>query len=295
MRSIPIDAQLLAAIDPKFEPKPMIISVALTGAVPEKSKYPSLPTEPNEIAETALACGELGASVVHLHMRDSSGRQVQDAEKLIECIQLIRATNPFLVICATSTSRGASSIEDRLTALRLPAEFLPDMVSLSLGSYNTPAGVNLNPRDEIEAISASLAVAGVAPELEIFEPGMMYTFFRLYQQQKIAKPAIVNILLGVDGASAATARELLHIADLVPEDIEWAVAGIGAFQRRTVWLGAVLGGNVRVGMEDDPRGESIGWTNEQSVERAAFAANALGRHIASPAETRSRLGLKATN
>lgn len=283
--------KLLASIDPKFEPKPMIISVALTGAVPTKSKYPTLPTEPREIAETALACGELGASVVHLHMRNASGLQVQDESRLLEAIQLIRSDNPSLVICATSTSRSASSIEERLTALRLPKQFLPDMVSLTLGSYNTPTGVNLNPREDIEAIASSLSQAGVAPELEIFEPGMMYTFFRLYRQQKIEKPAIVNILLGVDGASPATARELLHIADLVPEDIEWAVAGIGAFQKRTVWLGALLGGNVRVGMEDDPRGESEGWTNEHSVRRAVSAASAVERQIASPAEARLRLGL----
>jgi 3-keto-5-aminohexanoate cleavage enzyme len=286
-----VQQNLLASIDPKFKPKPMIISVALTGAVPSKSKYPTLPTEPREIAEAALSCGDLGASVVHLHMRDADGRQVQDEEKLLESIQLIRAGNPSLVICATSTSRGANSMEDRLTALRLPEPFLPDMVSLTLGSYNTPSGVNLNPREEIEEIASSLSAAGIAPELEIFEPGMMYTFFRMFSQQKIEKPALVNILLGVDGASPANARELLHIADLVPEDTEWAVAGIGAFQKRTVWLGAVLGGNVRVGMEDDPRGESDGWTNEDSVRRAVSAARAVDRQVASPAETRLRLGL----
>ena len=295
MSAADIDRKFLDPINPKFEPKPMIISAALTGAIPTKSRYPSLPTEPREIAETALACAELGASIAHLHMRDEDGIQVQDEDRLLETIQLIRAENPALVICATSTSRGATSIHERLTALRLPKPYLPDMVSLTLGSYNTPTGVNLNPREEIEAIAEHLAETGVAPELEIFEPGMMYTFFRLRQQQKIEKPAIVNILLGVEGASPATARELLHIADLVPQDVEWAVAGIGAFQKRTLWLGAVLGGNVRVGMEDDPRGESDGWTNEDSVKRAVSAANAVERQIASPEETRIRLGLVQPN
>lgn len=279
------------AIDPRFEPKPMIITAALTGAVPSKSRYPTLPTAPLEIAETALACADLGASTVHLHMRDHQGNQTQDLEKLLETIQRIRSANPSLIICATSTSRGSTSLNDRISALGLPKQDLPDMLSLTLGSYNTPTGVNLNPREEIDFIAGAIADAGVTPELEIFEPGMMYTYFRMRREGRISKPGIVNILLGVDGASAASARELLHISELVPPDIEWAVAGIGAFQKRTVWLGAVLGGNVRVGMEDDPRGESEGWTNEDSVKRAVFAAHSLDRSIATPAEARVRLGL----
>jgi len=277
--------------DPRFQPKPMIITAALTGAVPSKSRYPTLPTAPREIAETALACADLGASTVHLHMRDHQGNQTQDLEKLLETIQLIRSANPTLIICATSTSRGSTSLNDRILALGLPTQYLPDMLSLTLGSYNTPTGVNLNPRDEIDFISEAIADAGVTPELEIFEPGMMYTYLRMRREGKISKSGIINILLGVDGATAASARELLHISELVPPDIEWAVAGIGAFQKRTVWLGAVLGGNVRVGMEDDPRGESEGWTNEDSVRRAVLAAHSLDRSIATPAEARARLRL----
>ena len=291
MSEDPVVPKLDWVIDPRFEPKPMIITAALTGAVPSKSRYPTLPTLPREIAETALACADLGASTVHLHMRDHQGNQTQDLEKLLETIQLIRSENPSLIICATSTSRGSKSLNDRISALGLPKQDLPDMLSLTLGSYNTPTGVNLNPREEIDFIAGAIADAGVTPELEIFEPGMMYTYLRMRREGKISKPGIVNILLGVDGATAASVRELLHISELVPPDIEWAVAGIGAFQKRTVWLGAVLGGNVRVGMEDDPRGESEGWTNEDSVKRAVFAAHSLDRSIATPAEARVRLGL----
>ena len=269
----------------------MIITAALTGAVPTKSKYPKLPTEPNEIAETALSCAELGVATVHLHMRDKRGLQSQDPERLLETIRLIRQGNPELIICATSTSRGSNSLAERLTALRLPAAYLPDMLSLTLGSYNTPTGPNVNPREGIEEIAMALKETSVAPELEIFEPGMLYTYFRLRKTEKIEKAAIVNILLGVDGASPASARELLHIVDLVPRGIEWAVAGIGAFQKHTVWLGAIHGGNVRVGMEDDPKGQFDGWTNQDSVKRAVHAAHAVGRAVATPLEARVRLGL----
>lgn len=280
-----------ASVNPQYSAAPLIITVALTGAVPSKSRYPSLPIEPKEIADQALACAEIGASTVHLHMRDQDGLQTQDPEKLLETMRLIRVEKPELVICATSTSRGAQSIGERLTALSLPPEELPDMMSLTMGSYNTPLGINANPREEIELLAAGMASAGVAPELEIFEPGMMYTYFRMREQEKIVKPAIVNILLGVDGAGAANARELLHIVDLIPHDTEWAVAGIGLYQKPMVWLGALLGGNVRVGMEDDPRGEHDGWTNMDSVIRATRIGEEVGRAISSAVETRRRLGL----
>jgi 3-keto-5-aminohexanoate cleavage enzyme len=284
-----------AAINPKVEAPPIIITVALTGAVPEKSKYPTLPTEPEEIAEQALVCAELGASTVHLHMRDERGIQVQDSERLLQTLRLIRAENPDLVICATTTSRGSTSLDERLTPLTLPAEDLPDMVSLTMGSYNTPIGINANPYDEIEALSARMMAVGVAPELEVFEPGMLYTYFRMRRDKKISTPAIINILLGVDGASAASPRELIHMVDLVPRGVEWAVAGIGSYQKPMVWLGALLGGNVRVGMEDDPRGEHSGWSNTDSVARAVRIAHDVGRGISTTQETRERLNLPRRN
>lgn len=269
----------------------VIITVALTGAVPQKSKYPTLPITPEEIAEQALACAEAGASTVHLHMRDESGKQTQDALRLQRTIELIRAQNPQLIICATTTSRGAAGLSDRLVPLQLPKQVLPDLASLTLGSYNTPTGVNINPPDQIEELAKQMKMVGVVPELEIFEPGMLYTFFRLRDAGKIAKPGIVNILLGVEGASAANERELRHMVGLVPEDLEWAVAGIGKYQNSMVELGIRLGGNVRVGMEDNPRGDHANWSNVDSVKKAVEIAAKYGRRICTPAEARVRLGL----
>lgn len=271
----------------------LIITVALTGAVPEKSKYPSLPVDPEEIARAAIDCADAGASIVHLHMRDAAGRQTQDQSRLMTTMTLIRAEKPQLIICATTTSRGAKNLEDRLTPLRLPAEKLPDLASLTMGSYNTPYGVNLNPRDEIETLAIEMMRSGVAPELEIFEPGMLYTYYRMKEAGKIARPAIINILLGVEGASAANERELRHLVGLVPTGMEWAAAGIGKYQKQMVELAVAMGGNVRVGMEDNPKGEHAGWTNVDSVQQAVSIAQTAGRNIATPEEARRRLGLKS--
>lgn len=269
----------------------MIISVALTGAIPEKSKYPNLPTEPEEIAASALNCSEAGASIVHLHMRDSEGRQTQDLERLGQTIEILRRERPELIICATTTSRGANSFDDRLTPLRLPRELLPDLASLTLGSYNTPFGVNVNPESEIRLLLEEMGRVGVLPELEIFEPGMLYTYFRLRNQHLISRVPMINMLLGVHGALPALPRELVHLVDLVPPGVEWAVAGIGRHQGRMTLLGALMGGNVRVGMEDDPRGEGGNWSNVDAVKRAVQAAKIANRDVASATEARARMSL----
>lgn len=271
--------------------KPMIISVALTGAVPSKERYPNLPTTPVEIANQALECAEIGASVAHIHVRDADGKPTHSVELLAEIVSLIRKENPELILCATTTSRGSSSLKERLSPFSLQEELLPDLASLTIGSYNTPTGANINPQAEIIAISAEMVLAGVRPEAEIFEPGMLYQLNRLVSSNLIPPPAIVNILLGIEGASPASARELVHMVDLVPPGIEWAVAGIGRFQKNTTILGALMGGNVRVGMEDDPRGEDADWTNQKSVKRACQIGDFVGRPIEDPVGARKRLGL----
>lgn len=274
--------------------KPLIISAALTGAVPSQAKYPTLPTQPLEIAEQALLCAELGASVVHLHTRDEDGNQTQDLDRLLAAVEAIRAENSELIICATTTSRGAGSLQERTTGLRLPEHLLPDMASLTLGSYNTPFGVNVNPAHEIEALLNEMAAKGVKPELEIFEPGMIHYWNQLVAEGKAPDAAIANVLLGVLGASPASAKSLVDIVGALPSDLEWAVAGIGHYQKPMVALGVAMGGHVRVGMEDDPRGEHEGWTNMDSVRRAVVIADAVGRPVASPSQAREFLGLSET-
>lgn len=274
--------------------KPVIVTVALTGAVPEKAKYPSLPITPIEIAEQALACAELGASTVHLHMRDGEGKQCQDPDPLLETMRLIRASRPELIICATTTSRGAGGLSDRLTALNLDAIDLPDMVSLTLGSYNTPLGINANSFEGISAIAERSLEVGVKVELEIFEIGMVYNYFALRKKGLLGNTAIANILLGVAGAGPADSGVLNYIVSKLPSEFEWAGAGIGRYQRPISWLSIGMGGNVRVGMEDDPRGDYLGWSNGDSVKRVVRFAECFGRCIESPRAARVRLGLNGS-
>lgn len=271
--------------------RPLVITVALTGAVPTKERYPRLPTSPTEIAADAVACAEAGASIVHIHMRDGAGEPSHSAELFAETIGLIRQQSPELIICATTTSRGSRTLSDRTAALQLDEALLPDLASLTLGSYNTPRGVNSNPPADILEILAAMHATGVVPEIEIFELGMVDTLNRLRKESLIPHTAPVNIFLGVEGALNATAQNLVAAVTTLPDGAIWSGAGIGRFQKTAIALAIAMGGGVRVGLEDDPRGEHPDWTNVDSVQRACALAESLGRTIATPATTRQILGL----
>jgi len=273
---------------------PLIVTAALTGAVVSKEKYPLLPITPSEIARDALACEAAGASIVHLHMRAQFGEPTQDGDRFAETIQLIRQQSPRLIVCATTTSRGSSSVSDRIAALQLAPPDLPDMASLTLGSYNTPTGINRNPPDEILEILAAATSVGVLPEIEIFELGMIGTLSRLRQRELIPPNAPVNILVGVEGALDATAQNLVNAVTALPEHMTWLGAGIGKFQNSANALAIAMGGGVRVGMEDDPRGSHENWSNVDAVKRAVKISKAFGRAISTPLMTRKMLGLGNT-
>ena len=270
---------------------PVVINVALTGAVPSSGKFPSLPVSPKEIASQAVVCAEAGASIVHLHMRDESGLATQDREAFAQTVSLIREQKSDLIICGTTTSRGAATLADRMAYLTLSPEVRPELASLTLGSYNTPTGINKNPDDEIISLAEAMAENDITPEFEIFEAGMVETFFRLRDRGLFPKRPYFNILLGVQGASPATPSALFHIIEKLPQEAVWSVAGIGHFQKPMNALAIAAGGHVRVGMEDDPRGEHDGWTNLDSVKRAVCLAEAVGRSVSQQSETRQLFGL----
>jgi 3-keto-5-aminohexanoate cleavage enzyme len=270
--------------------KPLIINVALTGAVPLKSDYPFLPITPEEIADDVKLCAERGAQVFHIHLRDESGNPTQDRKLFEETIQRIRQSSPGVLVCVTTSSRASKNVEERFAPLNLTGGAQPELASLSLGSFNFPTTISENSPAEIEQLAVAMKERGIMPELEVFEPGMLTTAHSLRSKGILPEKAVVNILLGNRGTSAATAQALTPFLSQLPEDAEWAVAGIGRFQRKTTMLGVALGGNVRIGMEDDPVGDESGnWSNVKAVELAVAMAELAGRPLASLEETRARL------
>ena len=277
---------------PLREYDPMIINVALTGAVPTKEDSPHVPMTPSEIAADALACAREGASIVHLHMRDESGRPTQDVSLYSETIAAIRKEAPDLVVCASTSSRVDPRPEARVAPLRLPPAVRPDMASLTLGSFNFPNGPSVNPPGEIVEILEEMRVNGVKPELEIFEPGMVNTAHSLIEKGLIGSPPYFNILLGSMGTAPASMGMLAFIVDRLPDDALWAGAGIGMFQRPMTIAAAVMGGHVRTGLEDAPRSSTgAPSSNVAAVRVAVEAARLCERPVATPGETRRTLGL----
>lgn len=270
--------------------RPAIISVALTGAVPSKKDFPNLPNTPREIAAEVIRCAHLGAQVFHLHMRDEHDNNTQDQNLFSETILRIRHEVPEVLICVTTSSRASNSWEDRLKPLMLEGDAKPDLASLSLGSFNFPRTVSLNPAEEVNLLASAMKERGIVPELEVFEPGMVDFSALLQRKDLLPATLVMNILLGNRGTSPATAQALVPFISPLSDTTEWALAGIGRFQRKAIMLGISLGANVRVGMEDDPAGDgSLSWSNLKAVELAIQACEDAKREIATPMEARHRM------
>lgn len=270
----------------------MVINAALTGAVPAKADNVRLPVTPEEIAADAVACAEAGASVVHVHVRDESGAPVHRQDLYERAIGPIRESAPELVVCVTTSSRVDPDPAARMIGLEIDGALRPEMASLTLGSFNFPRTVSANPPATIVALLERMAELGVRPEFEVFELGMVNTLHALAERGLVPDPPVVNILLGSLGSAPAFVGDLARIVERLPPGAEWAAAGVGIFQRPMSIAAAVMDGNVRTGLEDNPGGDgSSRWGNVEAVQLADEAAALAGRAVASPAEVRARFGL----
>jgi uncharacterized protein (DUF849 family) len=270
----------------------MIINVALTGAVPGKDDNPLLPITPEEIAADAIACAEAGAAVVHLHVRDEVGAPVHRRDLYERAIAPIRDAAPEVAICVTTSSRVDPLPASRMIGLELDDDLRPEMASLTLGSFNFPNTVSINPPVTIVRLLERMGELDVRPEFEVFEPGMVNTLHVLAERGLVPDPPVVNILLGSMGSSPAFVGDLARIVERLPPEAEWAAAGIGIFQRPITIAAAIMDGNVRTGLEDNPHGGGAErWGNADAVSLAVEAAKLAGRSVASTAEARRRFGL----
>ena len=180
---------------------------------------------PEEIAADAIACGEAGASVVHIHVRDESGAPVHRRDLYERAIGPIRARAPELVVCVTTSSRVDPDPATRMVGLELDGDLRPDMASLTLGSFNFPKTISANPPDTIVALLERMAELEIRPEFEVFELGMVNTLHLLAERGLVPDPPVVNILLGSRGSAPAFVGDLARI-------VESAAAGLRVGRRR---------------------------------------------------------------
>ena len=273
----------------------LIITVAATGNVPTKEMNPHLPVTPEEIAETAVRCREAGASLIHVHARDVAGKPTLDPEVFARIHRLISECSDIIVQISTG-GRAGMDPEARAAAVR---RIRPEMASLTTGSMNFPDRVYANPFDVVEYLAEAMKEAGTKPEMEIFELGMIANALTLAGKGLTLPPLHFDFVLGNRGSLPASPKNLLFLSESLPPDSTWTVAGIGRWQLPMAVLAIVMGGHVRVGLEDNLyyrkgtlKGTGELATNEQLVARVVRIAAEVGRPIASPDEARAILGLK---
>lgn len=265
----------------------LIITAAITGAETLKRDQPNLPITPDEQAIAAKACVEAGASVIHLHVREDDGSPSQRTERFQESIEKIRSAAPGVIIQISTGGAVGESLSNRLKPLGLR----PEMASLNLGSVNFGNDVFVNTPTDIESFGLKMKELSIVPELEVYEAGMVEMIPYYEKKGILGSHHHVQFVLGVRGGMSGDLRNLLHMISLLPENSTWGVAGIGRFQLPLAVHAILLGGNVRVGFEDNiyERKGVIAKSNADLVSRIVRLSREVGRQIASPDEARLAL------
>ena len=269
----------------------VIVTAALTGAVTTKENNPNLPTQPEEIAKSAFACWKAGASAVHIHVRDDNDKASMRFDKFKETVDMIRGANCPLLINLTSSGGQGFSWEDRIRPFK---ELKPDMASFDAGTMNwLNSVVFMNEPEFLELCGKEMIAAGVKPEIEVFDIGMLNTAKYYLKKGIIKAPAHFQLCLGAPGGMEATAENLLYLVNHLPEDCTWSAFGIGKGANEIMMTALAIGGNVRVGLEDNVYYNSgeLAESNEQFIDRVVRITKELGKSVATPDEARGILSL----
>jgi len=278
-----------------------IISAALTGVLATREQCPAIPYTPVEIAEEAMRAAEAGAAIVHIHARKPDGGPDWSVETFAEIFSEVRARTDAII----NFSTGAVGIpaEERIAHIR---DLKPEMAALNMGSMNYAIysekrkvfyhdHVFANPFHDIQFFLETMNAAGVRPEMECFDTGHIGNTRPLIDMGVLEPPLQFSLIMGVLGGIPGTTRHLVDQVDSLPAGSHWQVIGIGLNQWPLVAAAITMGGNVRVGLEDNFYVEEgkMARGNGELVEKAARLCGDLGHEVASIAEARSQLGLKS--
>lgn len=269
----------------------LIITAAITGSRISRETAPYIPITPEEIVQSAIECWEAGAAMVHIHVRDpQTGLGTQDMELFRQVVDALRDKTDLILCLTTSGIPGRNlPAEERLAPLGLK----PEVASFDAGSINLGGSVFMNSPEFLQQAAEKMRAAGVKPELEIFELGMLLTCLRMRDEGKLDEPLHFQLVLGTPWGAPATPRSLIYLHEYIPADATWSVIGIGKGHLPMSLMAMVMGGHIRVGMEDNiyySRGV-LAKTNAQFVERIVRLAREYGREVATPDEARRILKL----
>ena len=277
----------------------VVVTAALTGVAANRNQCQWIPYTPQEIAEEALACYNAGASVVHIHARENDGSPSWRVEVFREIMEEVRKRCPIII----NFSTGAVLVERdaRIAHIR---ELKPEIAALNMGTMNyakySPKRKNFvfsvvfhNPFDDIMFFLDTMNQNGIKPECECFDLGHLESIFPL-MDMGLLKNFQISLIMGVVGGMAATARNLAHVSSLVPTGVSWEVIGISQEQWLLIATALALGGNIRVGLEDNfylsPGEMSQG--NGPLVGKAVRMTRDIGREPATVEEARAILKVR---
>ncbi|MFZ5753941.1 MAG: 3-keto-5-aminohexanoate cleavage protein [Bacillota bacterium] len=268
----------------------VIITIAPTGNVPTKEMNPHLPVTPQEIADQIYECWKEGASVAHIHARDKEGKPTSDVNVYREILERLAEKKDCDIITQLSTGgRAGNSYLERGQMICLK----PEMASLATGSSNFPTKANLNDLETIAYLAGQMRAYGVKPEIEVFDTAMLANAMQLVKQGVIDWPLQINLVLGVPGSQPASFQQLFFLYQNLPQGATWTVSAIGKDHVPLSTMALALGGNVRVGLEDNIYySKGVLATNVSLVRRIKNIALAMGKEIATPEEARQILGLE---
>ncbi len=272
----------------------VIVTAALTGGVHGKAANPNLPEQPDEIVQQGLECAEAGAAIIHIHVRDKEGKPTGDLAIFKDVHDRLRANCDAIIVLTTGGGLGVP-IEERLkiTSLR------PEMCSLNMTTCCFTFGGRetfyQNFPSDIEAFARAMLELGTKPEIECYSVESVDEVQSLIDKGLLTKPYYINLVLGIpaQGAIRATPKNLMDMVSRLPQDSIFNVTATGPMQLALSTMSMILGGQARVGMEDNvyyARGRPAK-NNAELVERAIRIANELNLEIATPDEARDILGI----
>ena len=289
----------------------VIISCAVTGSGDTVNKHPNIPVTPEQIANAAIEAASAGAAIAHIHVRDlNTGKGSRDDELYKEVVSRIKDSGTNVIINLTSGMGGDIEIgpEDDLLKfgpntdfvnaierLSHVEEILPDICSLDCGTLNFGDGnmIYVSTPEQLRIGAKRIQELGVKPELEIFDTGHMWFANQMYNEGLLDAPALYQICLGIPYGAPANTSSMENMVKMVPEGSNWAAFGIGAMQMPMAAQAVLLGGNVRVGLEDNLYLEKgVFASNGSLVEKVGSLINHMGASIMSAKDARKKLGLK---
>jgi uncharacterized protein (DUF849 family) len=280
---------------------PVILTCAISGAVANRDQCPAIPYTPEEYAAEARRIVDEGAVMIHIHARRPDGTPSSETEDFRAITDAIRAEAGDVIVNYSTGTIGVP-VEKRVAYLK---ELRPDVGALNMGSMNYAkyskrrggfvfSAVFENSFETITTLLEAMNEAGIKPEHECFDSGHLANLDPLLDMGVLRPPLQVSCVMGVTGGIRPTARNLAHMAEQVPGvEHQWGVIGISRRQWSLIAAALALGGNVRVGLEDNfylPDGE-MARSNGDLVARARAMTEDAGRRLATLEEARAMLGL----